>query len=95
MEMYTGSSCSNFDQRMIRKSRPRFSEKDHAPTKDTRKSPAAFRPPGSPKSIRVARLDHAENDCADEGKGEIRRQYAQPVDESHGKAPLGLRHCPH
>jgi hypothetical protein len=36
----------------------------------------------------VVRLDQAENDCADEGKGEIRRQYAQPVDESHGKAPL-------
>jgi hypothetical protein len=33
-------------------------------------------------------LDHTEYDGADEGKGEIRRQYAQPVDESHGKAPF-------
>jgi hypothetical protein len=33
-------------------------------------------------------LDHAKNDGTDKGKGEIRRQYAQPVDESHGKAPL-------
>jgi hypothetical protein len=33
-------------------------------------------------------LDHAEHDRCDKGKGEIRRQYAQLVDESHGDAPL-------
>jgi hypothetical protein len=40
-------------------------------------------------------LDHAEHDRCDKGKGEIRRQYAQPVDESHGNAPLVHVTCPH
>ena len=33
-------------------------------------------------------LDNPEHDRAEEGQGEIRGQHTQPVDESHGKAPL-------
>jgi len=40
------------------------------------------------KSFQAVELDHAQHDRADKGKGEISSQYAQPVDESHGKAPL-------
>ena len=40
-------------------------------------------------------LDHAEHDRRDKGEGDIRRQYAQPVDESHGDAPLVYVTCPH
>jgi hypothetical protein len=36
----------------------------------------------------VRALNHAKHDGADKGEGQIRRPYAQPVDESHGTSPL-------
>jgi hypothetical protein len=42
---------------------------------------------GSSQSWIITRLDHSKDNGADEGNGKIRRQYAEPVDESHGKAP--------
>jgi len=40
------------------------------------------------ETLHAVELDHAKHDRPDKGKGEIRRQHAQPVDESHGNAPL-------
>ena len=42
----------------------------------------------------VELVDHAKHDRANKGKGEIRGQHTQPVDESHGKAPLVCVTCP-
>jgi hypothetical protein len=33
-------------------------------------------------------LDHAEYDGTDKGEGDICGDHAQPIDESHGNAPL-------
>ena len=44
--------------------------------------------PGLKTRYAVELVDHAKHDRANKGKGEICSQYAQPVDESHGNAPL-------
>jgi hypothetical protein len=59
------------------------------------KKPDGLSTTGLSKPIRVAKLNRTQHDRGNEGKGQIRRQYAQPVDESHGNAPLVYVTCPH
>ena len=54
---------------------------------------AGMKKPGGPcgttgLSKHLRALDHAKDNGADKGEGQIGRPHAQPVDESHGKAPL-------